>query len=446
MRFDGAVISDWGAAHGPGALVAGMDLEMPGRTLISPGVLNVTNLAKVKRSTLREAALHIRTAVQKVGLSTSGCTPPLCYPNLWMSQTSEGNRVIARDAAANAVTLLKNEDNVLPLDLDKVRTVGIIGSAAELAHKAEGLASYNGGGGPSKVFPDRADSILWAMKDRAKLADIKLRWVTGPNLQEIGKLKEVAKVDVLIVVGGATSTEFQDRQSLHMDDFADELIGVVGALKIPTVVVMQTPGAVLTAWRNLPHVKAVVNLFLGGEQSGLAVSGVLFGDVVPSGKLPIMFPATEADVVPLGKGEKVPYSEGLFTSYRSPTFKAAFPFGHGLTYTSFNFSQPKEVECAAVRCVAVSVSNVGARSGAEVAQAYIEHAAGTGEPGRVLRGFEKVWLEPGESREVKFAFTERDLSIYRPESGWELQRSVGVHVGPSSANTQGPVMLSIEHA
>merc|ERR1719282_922455 len=187
----------------------------------------------------------------------------------------------------------------------------------------------------------------------------------------------------------------------------------------------------------LDSVPAVANVFQPGEGIGSAWAAMLFGDISPEGKLPITFPATISDIIPPDPRESFAYHEGLFTSYRNPDVKVAFPFGHGLSYTVFNFGMPQLVrkgECLGRACVRLAVSNVGNRSGTEVVQAYLEFETIVDMPKRILRGFHKTRvLQPGESENVLFTFTSRDLSTYSvTDGGWLVQDRVRAYFGSSS--------------
>jgi len=440
------VISELGGVHGIDALEVGTDLELPGRTALSPGKFKLESLFQVDPRSVAAATVRVRSAMFSVGLDKApSCTPPFCFEQLRSEQTNAEHSALARDAALGAVTLLKNKGPLLPLDLDRVRKLAVLGSASfRLGLDGPFRADYVSGGGSGHVAGKMLmATALGAIKQRMRwTSEAQVLSIPGAsNLEAMSKLKDVAGADVVVVVAAASSSEAVDRPTLSLDDHADTLIRAVAALGKPTVVLMQTPGAVLTPWRDDPHVLAIANIFLGGEQTGRALAGLLFGDHSPSGKLPIIFPATALDAIPPHPEPELHYDEGLFTSYRSG-FKAAFPFGFGLSYTRFTISKPKQAaQCSAAACVSVTVANVGSRSGAEVPQAYVEFAPELYEPKIVLRGFQRVFLRAGETREVTFAFTPRDLSVYLPGRGWQQQRIVKVHVGTSSAHLQPAVLV-----
>merc|ERR1712048_182093 len=264
---------------------------------------------------------------------------------------------------------------------------------------------------------------------------------TGHNVSKAGQVASTA--DIAVVIAAATSKEGDDRTSLYLDHGADELISAVAGIR-PTVVLMQTPGAVLTPWRS--RAAAVANLFLGGEQTGHAWAEFLFGDVPPTGKLPISFPAANSLTVQPGTGAQVRYDEDLLTSYRSPEVKAAFPFGHGLSYTSFHISRPQLSTngCTAIVCLRLSVKNSGKHPGAEVVQAYLQFPATAQEPQLVLRDFSRTRiLRPGEQQEVLLSLNERQLSAYHTGIGWKPVYDTKVHIGTSSADIRHVVAISL---
>ncbi|OLP98991.1 Thermostable beta-glucosidase B [Symbiodinium microadriaticum] len=198
---------------------------------------------------------------------------------------------------------------------------------------------------------------------------------------------------------------------------------------------------VLMPWRE--EVAAIACQFMGGVATGAAWASVLFGDAAPRGRLPVMMPETSADVIPVGEDEEVVYSEGLLTSYRSPTFRAAFPFGHGLAFTSFEYSGPHRLhkDCGVAVCVAVLVKNVGQRSGEELVQAYVHFPDPVGgdeawiqaTPDIMLKAFRRTKvLHPGESQTVRFDFSASDMKLFCSERGWVAQQKIEVRFGASS--------------
>jgi len=447
MGFQGFVMSDWTATHSTAALEVGLDMEQPHGLWFSDHKLT----QNVPSGAVRDAAVRVLSSIFRMRLDENpGCVPP-CYHELLSDQRSEAHMQLARDAATESVTLLKN-NGVLPLDPRKVRKLAVLGRAADAEDvMKEWSASPYAGGGSGHVLAPRVVSPLAAIGERAEAAGVEVLNETSGNLTTAAAVALLA--DVVLVVASALSTEGHDRKTLALAWEADELISAVAKLR-PTVVLLQSPGAVLTPWRN--ETAAVANLFYGGEQTGRAWAAVLFGDHSPTGRLPIMFPATEEDAIEPGwatppfKYYPVPYTEGRLTSYRSRTLQSAFPFGHGLTYTRFSFSRPivrMGGSCPEAACLNVNISNIGDRAGREVAQAYLQFAGGASDPRFVLRGFQKTrLLLPGETQEVLLAFTSRDLSTYSVSTGWERSFGVRVLLGASSADVRQVVDLPISGA
>eukprot|EP00931_Biecheleriopsis_adriatica_P004335 TRINITY_DN106020_c0_g1_i1.p1 TRINITY_DN106020_c0_g1~~TRINITY_DN106020_c0_g1_i1.p1 ORF type:complete len:947 (-),score=146.77 TRINITY_DN106020_c0_g1_i1:44-2575(-) len=436
MGFRGFVMSDWDAAHGPN-LSAGLDMEMPGSRWFTD-----ESLSHIRELDLRASAKRVLAATYRLRLDEKDvCVPPSC-DQITSYQRSEIHSEIALAAASAAVTLLKNADDLLPLRPSRVGTIAILGPAASAtpanSQKDWQASDYFNAGGSGHVFATHAVNAFDGIRERAEQLGIKV-------------VTDIATADVAIVVAAATSTEGKDRETLALDWGADSLIQKT-ADTLPTIVLMQTPGVVTTPWRD--SVNAILNLFLAGEATGSAWAAVIFGDVTPSGKLPVMFPASEADTIEPGFAPSLPYGEGLFTSYRSRVFKAAFPFGHGLSYTRFQYESPSLVEgsggrwsgpsCTAYKCVQVTIMNVGERSGVEVAQAYIQFVASELDlPSKMLRGFHKTrLLAPGESETATFTLSERDLSVYDAMTGWQLQTQAHLYLGSSSKDIRLLVRLS----
>mmetsp|Transcript_102613 Transcript_102613/g.209004 ORF Transcript_102613/g.209004 Transcript_102613/m.209004 type:complete len:703 (-) Transcript_102613:84-2192(-) len=443
MGFKGVVMSDWTAVHEVGAIDNGMDVEMPGHFAGLPPFVEINSfkaadLNKPERLPhVKEAATHVLTAMYRMGMDKNpGCVPPHCTAERATDQTSDEHRDLARSAATEALILLQN-DGILPLDPTKVKKLGVMGDAAHT------WVYYAGGGSGSVPIKDPKTPFDLINKRAAPL---------GVEVFFINKEADIDRADAVLAIGGTYATEGMDRLTLAMDGGIDSAITWAAAKK-PTVVYMMTPGAVTTPWRS--NVAAILNQFFGGEEAGAAAAAVLFGDASPGGKLPIMLPASDADQIN-PSDEVVLYSEGLFTSYRSDKLKAAFPFGHGLSYTTFEIEEPKLLAkgrtCAAQACVALTVRNTGSRPGAEVVQAYIEHflrlqsgelAEAKATPKKSLRAFKRTsMLAPGESEEVVLSFQPKDLSIYRPGEGWVMPSfGMRAHIGASSEDIRHVVEL-----
>ena len=254
--------------------------------------------------------------------------------------------------------------------------------------------------------------------------------------------QDAAAADIAIVVVATYSAEGTDRINLSFPGQEDALVAAVAAVQPNTIVVMVNPGAVLTPWAD--DVDAIVAMFMPGQEEGNALADVLFGDVEPGGRLPITFPNVENEVqftkeqwpgLPEDHPLNSEYSEMLEIGYRwyqSHGVIPKFAFGHGLSYTTFEYSDL----VVAGRNVSFTVTNTGSRAGYEVPQMYLAFPASAGEPPLQLKGFTKVSLAPGQTAPVVFTVTDRDLAIWDVSANAFVAQSgvFGVSVGASSQN------------
>lgn len=254
-----------------------------------------------------------------------------------------------------------------------------------------------------------------------------------------------AEADVAIVFVATTSSEGSDRPSLSLGDAQDTLVTAVSAVQNRTVVVVHTPGAVLMPW--IDSVASVLVAFLPGQADGAAIANTIFGAVNPSGRLPLTFPAAWPFADPIwptrseypGELYQTQYAEGLLVGYRwhdAYNDTPLFPFGHGLSYTTFAYSDLAIAAPAANGSVAVSftLANTGALAGAEVWQLYVGFPPSAGEPPRVLRAFSSVMLLPNAATPIAVQLNTPDLSIWDvTASDWMVVRGeFVVYVGASS--------------
>jgi beta-glucosidase len=279
-------------------------------------------------------------------------------------------------------------------------------------------------------------------------AELRLGWEV-PDRSRIDAAVAAARTsDVAIVFAADMVSEGADRTDLRLPGDQDALIAAVAAANPRTVVVLHTAGPVLMPWRD--KVAAILAAWYPGEEAATGLSALLFGDIAPTAKLPVTFPADEThgpadrpERYP-GIGTRVRYDEGLLVGYRwydEKRITPLYPFGHGLTYTSFR-TGPATVETMADGSVAVraAIRNSGARAGTQVAQLYLGFPANTGEPPRQLKGFQRITLAAGESREVRFVVAPADLMIW-DEAGHRMVRPAGTFtawVGGSSRDLGTP--------
>ena len=462
MGFNGFVISDWGATHST-SLPEGLDVEMPmaSDSIIPVGTFHYfdpASLAKLDQSEVDAAAVRVVSAALRLGLDnhthSPSCDAPPCRADLSKNVTSDAHAALAREAAASSIVLLHNrakpsaaDGPLLPLSKAACSSIAVIGSVAVAQpylpySGAWNKGDYYSGGGSGHIAASRSQVItpLDGISARAKAAGLQ---VVNASSDDIGVARgAAARVDVAIVVVGATSGEAEDRKDLKLENGGDALVQAVAQVARRVIVLCQVPGAVLTPWRG--QVDALLMMFLGGQGTGAAWADVLFGDVTPSGKLPISLPASEDETIAPSSSNTVKYSEGMYTSYRNPAIFPAFAFGFGLSYTEFDYGQPSAQpsfckvgsEPAPAACVSLVVSNAGNASGAEIAQIYLTFPeAAKHPPGSLLKAFQKTRvLKPGESQRLAFRFTRRDLSYYSVEAGaWVLAGAMQAHIRTSSS-------------
>ncbi|MEV0341814.1 glycoside hydrolase family 3 C-terminal domain-containing protein [Nocardia sp. NPDC050713] len=412
--FGGAVISDWGAVHDPVAAVrAGLDLEMP-----ATGGRSVRQLTQaVEAGKLAEADLN-RSVERVLGLAKYGGGAP-------GSVDHDEHHRLAREAAASSAVLLMNE-GALPLAADT--RVAVIGEFARTPRFQ--------GGGSSHVNATRVDSFLEALAEHAGRA---VEFAPGFPLDETGdedslrdEAVELARAsEVTLVFAGlseAEESEGFDRVTIDLPAAQIELIRAVSAVAPNVVVVLSHGGVVsLEGWHD--EVDAIVDGFLLGQAGGSAIADILYGVVNPSGKLAETIPLRIEDTPAFGNfpGEQghVVYGERLHVGYRSYCTRGVpvrYPFGHGLSYTSFRARDFVVVATgddeARVRLI---IDNIGDRDGAHVVQIYVD-PTGRSEvqrPARELRAFTKVHVRAGESVEVELVLERRAFAYWDIElSDW----------------------------
>lgn len=408
--FEGLVISDWSATHDrPAAVAAGCDLTMPAE----------------------DTDQEIVKAVQEGRLSETdldSCCERLLALAFRASETQqngvdfdyEGGHALARIIAGESMVLLKNEDGILPLD--KGMDVAFIGPFAAKPR-------YQGGGS-SHI---NSSKVVGALK-AAETADLTVKYALGCNEdgsttdELLAEAVEAAQLsDVVIVFVGLTDAmeaEGTDRRHMRLPEGHNTLVETVCAANPNTVVVLHNGSPVELPWAD--QSKAILETYLGGQAAGEAVIDVLYGDVNPSGHLPESFPVRLEDnpsyLYYFGEAGTVNYNEGLFVGYRyyeSKKQAVRFPFGHGLSYTTFTYSSltldKSKMNEGDTLTVSISVTNTGNRAGKTVVQLYVApEKVEMIRPVRELKGFEKVALNPGESKTIHFALDERAFAHWNP--------------------------------
>lgn len=423
MGFQGFVMSDWGATYDQADRGLDMDMRMNEDNW---------NPSSQTDEVLDSTATRILAAVNKVGADWVSCTGA-CEQQQRTMVTSTEHAELATAAAAASIVLLKN-DGVLPVG-DGVKSIAVVGkvATADAYDSNQGVwnqGDYYSGGGSGHMTPSAEQLIktMDGLKSRASSRGIAVH-ESGSN-DHNSAVAAASSADLVFVVVGATASESFDRDSLNVDDDGDGLIQAVVNTGKKVVVLMQVPGVVLTPWRE--GVAAVATMFLGGQGTGEAWARVLFGEQAPSGRLPVQFPASESDTIDIHTGGAT-FSEGMATSYRNKQANFAYPFGHGLTYTTFEYGDAQVSPCEDSLCVEFSVTNTGSMAATETPQVYVEFPAQAGHPAPLLKGFEKTDLiQPGKSAHASIKLGDRELSYW--ESGrWLKASSVILLLGSSSA-------------
>jgi len=449
MGFKGFVQSDWWATQET-SVNAGLDQEMPGTP--TEAFFDYKNLKSVAPSAIDASVTRILAAMHRLDLfNRTRCSPPNCDKFIWANVTNAAHAQLAQDIAAESVILLKNNQGLLPLS-KSTKSLAVIGPAGNaqpynpvLPGNVWNKGDYYSGGGSGHITAANITTPLAAILARAKGEGMQVHSYSGTNIKEAVAVAKEA--DVSIVFAATTSGEAEDRANLTLDHEADALIAAVAEVASSTVVLLEIPGAVLTPWRD--EVDAMAAMFLGGQAAGAAWVDVIFGDVAPAGRLPIMLPAKESDQILPGEGDNVAYDEVLRTSYRNKNFSSAFPFGHGLTYTMFTFSNFTGSKCSVGQsnafCISFRVENQGKFSARAVPQLYLEFPKEANVPAALLKGFQKTELiEPQASIQVTFMLTSKELSYYVPSKGGWVQATTAIaHIGESSADIRGNLTVSL---
>ncbi|MCE0535198.1 glycoside hydrolase family 3 C-terminal domain-containing protein [Kineosporia rhizophila] len=448
--FEGYVVSDWGAVADPvAAVAAGLDLEMPSSGERGPKAI----VDAVRNGTLSESLLDI--AVSNV-LSTHErlrAARPADETPQSVEQLAEQHHSLARRAAAAGSVLLTNEGALLPLDAENGGKIAVVGEFARTPR-------YQGAGS-SHINPTRLDDALTAIGEATRREVVFAPGFAFDGSDEgtlaAAALETAAGADVVVAfLGLPDAEESEGFDRTHMDLPANQL-RLLAALRGTgaKVVVVLSNGAVVQLGEVVGNADAVLEVWLGGQAGGSATADILFGSAEPEGRLaesvPLRLSDTPAFVNWPGNQGKVFYGERLYVGYRwydTTGRDVAFPFGHGLGYTTFGYSDarvtvPDPAVAAAV--VEVTVANQGTRAGAEVVQVYVgDPVAGVDRPVHELRAFAKVRLEAGESRRVRLELDERAFAFWSP-NGWVVEPGeFVVQIGASSRDLRAVETITLD--
>ncbi|MDR0821620.1 MAG: glycoside hydrolase family 3 C-terminal domain-containing protein [Oscillospiraceae bacterium] len=426
--FDGVVVSDWSAVNDRVlGVAAGLDLEMP-----ASGGFNDRLIARaVKRGGLSEEALD-QTAERLVKLVLKS------QENLKSSFTFnvESHHKLARKAQAESAVLLKNDGDILPLkSSDKVAVIGEF---------AKENPRYQGAGS-SRINPIKIDNTY----DELVKLGVDAVYCSGKDADEVNRV--AANADTVLIFAGLPDeyeSEGFDRTSLNLPDAHNAMIEAAIAANPNVVVVLQCGAPVAMPWNN--RVRGILLAYLGGQAGGGGVADILTGTVNPSGKLAETFPLSIEDTPCFGNFSNddlsVEYRESIYVGYRhynTLNKPVAYPFGYGLSYTSFDYSDFSANSTSAK----VTVANNGKIAGSEVVQLYVSGPKSSRVYRAVheLKGFQKVFLQPGESREVTFALEARAFEYFnRRTNAWTTEGGeYTVSFGASSRDIRGAVAVKI---
>ncbi len=430
--FAGVIVTDWGALNDRvKAFEAGLDLEMPA----SQGCFDETVLAALQAGALCEERLN-----ESVDRLLDLAFTAAANRRAGFHVDAEGHHRLAQRLAADSAVLLKNEDHLLPIP--RGRRIALIGALAKEPR-------YQGAGS-SHINPTKLASAI----DGFEALGLSYAYFPGYRLKgpadEVLVAEAVAGArnsDVAVVFAGLPEeyeSEGFDRTSLAMPDSHNALIARVAQANPNTVVVLAGGAPVEMPW--LPQVRAVLNLYLAGQAGGLAAAELLAGLVNPSGKLAESYPLRYADVPSAGfyetGGKQAQYREGLYVGYRyydKARKDVLFPFGHGLSYTAFEYSNlalsHTELDPPHELKISATIRNAGGVDGAEVVQVYVgERGPVAVRPEKELKEFAKVFLKAGEARQVSFKLEARAFAIYDPAArDWVIPDGVyRISVGASS--------------
>jgi beta-glucosidase len=482
--FKGFVVSDWASTYSTAPTVnAGMDLEMPGgppmKAMLtrpqsimsgsSGGWLAADKvLAEVKAGNIKEAAIDDNVSRILRVIFLSGIFD---HPHAGDGEVdTPEERAVALEGATEGIVLLKNEGALLPFDAAKVHSIAVIGPNA---------AVVRAGGGSSMVRPKYVVAPLDGIKERAARNAIDVNYALGVGMEgedaaedtpeaRAKALKDAtdaaAKADVAVVVVGRYNkleSEGFDVKTMDLPAGQDELIAAVEKANPHTVVVLNT-GDPVTMAKWIDKTPALLDMWYGGQESGYALAAILFGDANPSGKLPITMPKKFEDSPAAanypGKNLEVNYAEGIYVGYRyydTRSVEPQFPFGFGLSYTKFEYSDLKAVNRIELvgknpiydSVVTLTVRNTGSRAGAEVVELYVHDGhAKIDRPVHELKGFKRVELQPGETKTVQFSLDRAAFLYWNPATkAWQADPGTfEIQVGASSRDIRLRTPLKLD--
>jgi beta-glucosidase len=462
--FDGMVVSDYRSiaellSHGVAAtdaeaakmaLEAGTDMDMMSDLFINEIPVLIRE-GKLDQKFLDDAVRRVLQLKVDLGLFDD----PYKYSNPEREKKdirSAENIAIARDMAKRSIVLLKNEGQLLPLKKN-VKSIAVIGPLADSKADMNGSWSF---------FGDGKDpiTILEGIKERAGKG-VKILHHEGCNLYDnnTDKIKGAVAVakqaEIVFMVVGESAVmngEGASRANINLPGVQEDLVKAIAATGKPVVVLLINGRPLTIEWVD-QNVPAIVETWTLGSEAGRAVADVVFGDYNPSGKLPVTFPRNVGQI-PIYYNHKntgrpyfgdysEPLSDRVYVSkYRDTKNTPLYPFGYGLSYTTFDYSDvtvsKEKMEMGGQLEASVTVTNKGSYDGEEVVQLYIRDLVGSvTRPVKELKGFEKIFLKAGESKKVSFVLTMKDLSFYRADMSWGVEPGMfDVYIGGNSRDVK----------
>jgi beta-glucosidase len=465
FHFKGFVLSDWGGTHSAAkASHAGLDMEQPDKTFFGDALKKAVESGEVSQDELNDHVHRILRTIFAVGLFE--------HPTQMQVPDVEKGYELAQKIAEKSIVLLKNERQILPLSAT-VKSIALIGGHADVGVLSGGGSAQVSPPGGSPVAPPPAKSMLdmfirpqWMPSSpmralTAKLPSAKVTFASGEDTAAAAAAAKSA--DVAIVFAYQWESENFDLNTLDLAPEQNKLIESVAAANPKTIVVLETGSPATMPW--IDKVAGVVEAWYPGIRGAEALANILTGSINPTGKLAITFPRSDADlphpaiVQPPPESQQhfggggdisaamaaaakglppfqIAYDEGLKVGYKwydAEKKPVLFPFGFGLSYTTYAYSGLK-VTAGECTTVSFTVKNTGERAGTEIAQAYTSLPDAAGEPPKRLIGWTRVDLAPGESRQVSISVDRDRLTVYDETSdSWKLvPGSYSVRVGGSS--------------
>ncbi|CAF1390313.1 unnamed protein product [Rotaria sordida] len=455
LQFLGNIMSDWFAIKtGVKSVLAGLDVEMPG----GDGFLGFSLVQAVKNRVISET--RINDMITRILAPYYLLKQDEGYPSLDLDRdVMRDNYKINRQISSAGIILLKNKNNVLPFNVNKNKYFFIYGAAAGQSNEGSSLnffiaalkpptgALYQGGGS-GYVVPTYAIDPLSSFLIKGRDSHLQIQYITNQSdynaINDSFSFRGFANATCLVFIS-AWSTEGTDRTDLHAFNNGDKLVQTVAAHCANTVVIINSVSQLnIEAWIDLPNVVGVIWSGMPGSEYGPVIVDVLFGDYNPGGKLVFTLAKNDSDYgTDISKTDSSNYNEGVFLDYRhfdKYNIVPRYYFGYGLSYTTFSFSHLHISKCEKEKYtvssqhqqhrmrpytnivasrmympiyeITFTVTNTGKVYGSEVSQLYLGFPATAQQPPKVLRGFERVYLAPGKSKQVSLVLTQKDISYW----------------------------------